>query len=123
MSKSKKIVLVEDNPDLSNVLREMLTNKGYTVSVAETVEAGVLLVQDEKPDLLLLDTILPGINGIEVLDQLQAYRAGNPLKVLMLSNIDDPNHLKDARSHDIEEYLIKTDWRMEDVLARIKKYI
>ena len=123
MSKSKKIVLIEDNHDLSNVLRDMLTEKGYTVSVAETGEAGIPLIQDEKPDLLLLDTILPGINGIEVLDQLQTYRAEHPLKVIMLSNIDDPNHLKDARSHDIEEYLIKTDWRMEDVLARIKKYI
>jgi len=123
MTKNKHIVIIEDNEDLAVAVQETLTERGYTVSVAGSGEAGIDLIKNSRPSLLLLDTLLPGIGGMEVLDALVEYRKKNELSVIVLSNVDDPEELKRARAHNIDEYLIKTEWRMEDVISKIKRYL
>jgi len=122
MSKDKTIVVIEDNQDLASAIKDMLSEEGYAVSAAYTGEDGIKLVQQEKPSLLLLDTILPQMNGLDVLEELKPYREQHDLNVVVLSNVDDPEELRAAREFDIKEYLIKTEWRMEDVIATVKKY-
>ncbi len=123
MSTHTSIVIIEDNVDLATALSDALVQQGYTVSRAQNGEEGISLIEKQNPDLLLLDTLLPEMSGIDVLESLKAYRAERNLKVIILSNVDDPEALKRARQYDIEEYLIKTDWRMEDVIKTIKKHL
>lgn len=123
MSSHKKIVVIEDNHDLSSVVQELLSEKGYDVATADTGESGLTLVQEQKPSLLLLDSRLPGMSGLEVLEALQEFRKNHELKIIILSNVDDPVELRAAREYGIDEYLIKTDWRMEDVVSTVKKHI
>ena len=82
-----------------------------------------IVLSPKLTDLILLDSILPGISGLEVLEELKPIRAEKNIPVIMLSNLDDPEDLKDAREYGIDEYLIKTDWRMEDVVKKIKQII
>ena len=117
----KKIVVIEDQEDLGEALLEALKDKGYEAKLASTGEAGVELIEKEYPDLLLLDFLLPGIDGLEVLERLKAKRDETPLPVVMLSNLDNPEDLSRAREYGIEEYLVKSDWRLEDVMEVVRK--
>ena len=121
MSAKKKILIVEDQEQLNDALQAALEGKGYVVFKSLTGEDALEQIKAQKPDLVLLDTILPGISGLEVLEALKDYRAANPLKIVMLSNVDDPEELKKARKYEIDDYLIKTDWRIEDILSRVAR--
>ena len=123
MSSNKHVVIVEDNEDLANALKETLSERGFQVTLALDGESGLELIKNEKPQLLVLDTILPGMSGLDLLDGLIEYRKQNELKIIMLSNVDKPEELSRARTYDIDEYLVKTEWRMEDVIDKIKKYL
>lgn len=120
---SKKIVIIEDEHDLAVALQESLSQKGFVVRTAPSGEDGLKLIKDDRPDLILLDTVLPGMSGLDVLEALKSIRDEQNIPVIMLSNIDNPEDLKKARKYDIEEYLVKTDWRLDDVISKIKAAI
>ena len=121
--KGVKIVIIEDDSGLAEALQENLSAKGFVVRTAGTGEDGLELIKESHPDLILLDSLLPGMSGIEVLEALKPIREKNNIPVIMLSNLDNPDDLKAARAYDIEEYLIKTDWRLDDVISKIKSAI
>ena len=121
--KGVKILVIEDESSLATALQENLTGQGFAVTVADSGEAGLEIIKKSRPDLLLLDSILPGMNGIEVLKALKPMRDEKHFPIIMLSNLDNPEDLRAAREYDIEEYLVKTDWRLEDIVAKIKKAI
>jgi DNA-binding response OmpR family regulator len=123
MSHGKRILIIEDNPDLAAALCDALSEAGFEATSVATGEEGLELIKKDNPTLLLLDSILPQMSGMDVLKALQEYRKMHELKIIMLSNVDDPHELRAAREFDIEEYLIKTDWRMEDVIKTIKNHI
>lgn len=123
MSNSKKILIIDDNEDLAEAVKETLDDRGFSVSVANDGESGIEVIKSEKPKLILLDSMLPGMNGLDVLEQLQEYRKENKLNIIMFSNVDTPEELHKARSYNIDEYLIKTEYRMEEVIDKIKKYL
>ena len=121
--RSGNIVIIEDENDLASALKDALEGRGYVVRVALRGEEGLELVKKERPDLILLDLVLPDMTGIDILRELQPMRAEKHIPVIILSNLDNPDDLKEAREYNIEEYLIKTDWKLEDVIARIKEAI
>lgn len=117
---SKKIVIIEDEHDLAAALQESLSQRGFVVRTASKGEEGIGIIKQDRPDIILLDLILPDMNGIDVLKALKPIRDEQNIPVIVLSNIDDPDEFKEAREYDIEEYLVKTDWRLDDVIAKIK---
>lgn len=119
----KKIVIIEDEHDLAIALQENLTDKGFVVRVAETGEDALKLIQDDRPDVLLVDLLLPGMSGIELLEALKPLREEHNIPVIVLSNSDSREDLRDAKQYNIEEYLVKTDWKLADVIAKIKSVI
>lgn len=115
------IVIIEDEEMLGRALRDILISEGFTATMCTTGEEGLKTIQSEHPRLVLLDSVLPGIHGIEVLRALTEYRKTHDLKIIILSNIDDPEDLQRAREYDIVDYLIKTDWKLEEIIEKIKK--
>ena len=120
---SRKIVIIEDEQDLAIALSENLTSKGFAVKIAKNGEEGVDIIKQYHPDLILLDSILPGMSGVDVLESLKTMREEKNIPIIMLSNLDDPEDVKEARKYGIEEYLVKTDWKLADVVAKIAKAI
>lgn len=118
---AKHILVVEDEQNLAEALKEHLEKKGFTAETVTSGEAALTAMNNTAPDLILLDIALPGMSGFDLLDQIQEMRAEKHTPVIMLSNLDNPDDLRRAHHYDVSEYLIKTDWRLDDVVKKIEK--
>jgi DNA-binding response OmpR family regulator len=115
-----KLLVIEDDVDLAVALKDSLSERGFNVTAVNTGEEGVQLIKSESFDIVLLDWLLPGMSGLEVLKEVDEVRQAKRLPVIILSNVDNPDDIKAAREYEIAEYLVKTDWRLDDVVQKIK---
>jgi two-component system chemotaxis response regulator CheY len=119
MDQSKKILIVEDEVSLINVLHDKLTNEGYNVLEAIDGKDGLRLALAEHPDLILLDINLPVMDGITMLKELRKDDFGKKVEVVMLTNYSEYKLLADAMAQGAHDYLVKSDWKLEDVVKLI----
>jgi two-component system cell cycle response regulator DivK len=101
------IVIVEDNEQNQKLARDVLQLKGYRVLVADDAEAGIPLVRKEKPDLVLMDIHLPGMNGIEALAKLRADAATQAIPVFAFTASVMPQDRKEITSAGFDGFLSK----------------
>lgn len=114
---SKKILIVEDEDSVVYALNEKLGAIGQLkVLCAKNGREGLKLALAEKPDLILLDIILPEIDGLKMLRALRADVWGKNAQVIVLSNLSDPFKEKEASELGVNRYMIKVDWKIDDVI-------
>ena len=124
MSTQKKILIVEDDNDLRNILSEHL-GRYYEIAQAEDGEKGYSFILDFKPDLVLLDLMLPKLPGLELLERLRK----NPdttlakTKVVIFSNFSKPEYMTKAQELGASDYLIKSDTDLNELIKKIEKII
>ena len=124
MTDQKKIILVvEDEEPMQLVLRDVLKVEGYTVLEAKNGIEGLELALKEHPDLILLDILMPKMDGLEMLKNLRADEWGRKVPVIVLTNLSDNEDIAKAVEEDVFEYFVKTDIRIDEVLARIREKI
>ena len=116
-----KILIVDDESSLRNVLKDKMIHEGFAALTANNGEEGLKVGIKEKPDLILLDVIMPKINGIEMLKKLREDDWGKTVPVLLLSNDDDPEHIRETLKDNATDYLIKSDWGLEDIIKKIRE--
>lgn len=119
----QKILSIEDDALLAKVLVEGLTLEGFE---AINVNNGLIALEETKkikPDLILLDLILPGLDGFEVLKQLKADNATKKIPVMIVSNLGTLADIKSVRALGAEEYFIKANSEMEEIFKIVKKRI
>jgi CheY-like chemotaxis protein len=116
----KKILLVEDEQLLIESLVKRLTHEGFEVVVAHDGEDGLEKVTREKPDLILLDLIMPVMDGITMLKKLRVTADGKNIPVIILTNLSDENKFEEAMKAGSTDYLIKSDYTLEQLVERIK---
>jgi DNA-binding response OmpR family regulator len=121
--KQNKILIVEDESSLLRVLEKKLTSEGYNVVTGKDGEQGLSVALKEHPDLILLDIIMPKMDGVTVLEKLREDDWGKNVPVIMLTNLTDSEKVFKAKDGDVREYLVKTDWKLEDVVGVIKKHL
>ncbi len=122
MSDAKKILLVEDEEAVVFALKEKLDLlSGVEIITARDGEIGLEKAIAEKPDLILLDIIMPKMDGIEMLKKLREDDWGKTARVIILSNLSHVKKEKEAKDLGVKHYLIKTDWKIEEVMDVIKK--
>src|SRR4030095_1620018 len=105
MKELVRILVVEDEPKLANAIREGLENERYQVALAGSGEEGFFLLHSEKFDLLMLDVMLPGRSGFEIVAQLR--RNGLGLPVLLLTARDSVNDRVQGLDAGADDYLVK----------------
>jgi DNA-binding response OmpR family regulator len=115
---SKKILIAEDDGSLLSALQERFADEGFSVVTARDGEEGLIAVEKERPDLLLLDIRMPKMDGITMARKLK--EAGTDLPTIFLTNLDDIRHISEAMGVSKSDYLIKSDWNPDDVTARVK---
>lgn len=117
---NKKILVIEDEPAVLEILTERLCGEGMIVIPAKDGEQGFLFALRERPDLILLDIILPKLDGISFLKKLRKDPWGKTVEVIILTNLNDNNKVSDAITNGVHTFLIKSDWRLEDLMTVIK---
>ena len=115
-----KIVLVEDNGDLQKVYAEGLQLRGLQVSVASDYETALALVKQADPDVILLDLLMPKINGMDVLRTLKATEHLKDIPVIVLTNIDNPYFQNQATDLGAVDFFIKSEITIDRLAEVIK---
>ncbi|MCK5466009.1 response regulator [Candidatus Parcubacteria bacterium] len=122
-SKNKKILVIEDEATLQKALNEVLSNEGYEVISSLDGSRGLELAQEEIPDLILLDIILPKMDGFEVLKRIKKDDKISQIPVIILTNLSDISDIQKALDLGATTYLVKADFHIEDVLKKIEKIL
>lgn len=118
----QKIFVVEDDRFLRELITEELAREGFSVSSAVDGEEAVKKISQEIPDLVLLDLILPGIDGYEVLKQLKVNPVTLKVPVIILSNLGQKENFDKGMGLGAIDYLIKADFTPREIIAKVKKY-
>lgn len=117
----KKILVVEDEIALATALTENLTQEGFEVLHAKDGLEGIGLALSSKPDLILLDILIPKMDGLAVLNKLRQDPWGKNVPVMVLSNLNQPANVAAAIDDNVSEYLVKVDWKIEDIVKKIRE--
>ena len=122
MTKAKKILIVEDSKTISTVLLQVLKSEGYNVTWADNGVDGIRLAKSEKPDLILLDLLLPKLNGYEVCNAIKRNNETRHIKVLIISTLADKDHVEKAKLCGAKNFM-KKPYDLQDLLTEIKNII
>jgi len=120
---AKKILIVEDEKVLAEMYKDKFTQAGFEVVTAFDAREGLILAKKEKPDLILLDILLPRANGISFVEHLRKNREIGSTLVVAFSNYDDPETKKKAFELGVKDYLIKTNYTPKQIVEEIKEYL
>ena len=120
---AKKIILIEDEELMVTLLQRKLTQDGYEVSVARNGEDGLKLMREARPDLVLLDIIMPRKGGFEVMEEMQKDRDLKGIPVIVISNSGQPVEIDKAQKLGARDWLIKTEFDPQEVVDKVKKQI
>ena len=117
----KKVLIVEDSADLIDIYTHMLEKSGFEVLQARNGAEGVLTAQEHRPDLILLDILMPEMTGFEVLAVLKNSEKTKAIPVFMITNLSSPQEIAKAKKMGAEKYLIKTDITLDYINKHIKE--
>ena len=121
MTNPQKIILIiEDDKFLRELITQKLIKEGYGVSEAVDGEEGIKKVKEEKPDLVLLDLILPGIDGFEVLSRMREESALTSIPVIILSNLGQKEDVEKGLKLGAVDYLIKAHFTPGEIIDKIR---
>lgn len=123
MPKTKKIVVVEDDQAFYNLCATELELKGYKVVHVPDGQTAVSRIREEKPDLILLDIILPGINGLDILEELKAADETADIAVIMLTNFGTDENISKAVELGADDYLMKYNLVPSELPEKLAPYI
>lgn len=118
--KTKKILIIEDDLTIAQVLAEKLGKEGLSVSQATDGQTGLTTALKEHPDLILLDIVLPQMDGLSALKKIRQDTWGRDVPVIMLTNLGDIKNIEAATADDVFDYLVKSDWSLDDVVKKVK---
>lgn len=120
MAAEKKVLIVEDDNFLRSLTAKRLEKEGYKVAVAIDGESALVTAKDENPDLILLDLLLPGLDGFAVLGKLKANADLKKVPVIVFSNLGQKEDIEKAKLLGADEFLIKANFTLDDVMDKIK---
>jgi len=116
-----KILFIEDEAVMQKAVSEFLSVKGYDVTSALDGETGLTIAKSLKPELILLDLILPRKNGFEVLKDLRADASTKDIPVIVLTNLSEMGDIGKVLELGVTTYMVKSDQSLQDILAIVEK--
>ena len=117
----KRILFVEDESALQKTFGDLLRGEGYEMISALDGEVGLRLAKEKKPDLILLDLILPRIHGFDVLKKLKEDPETKEIPIIVLTNLERIGDVNKAIELGATTYLVKAQYSLEEVIEKIKK--
>ncbi len=115
----KNVLIVEDDNFVAEVYSTKLLEMGYEVRVAQNGEAGLAMLNEKKPDLMLLDIIMPVMGGIEMLTEMKKNEGWKDIPVILLTNVGEKESIQKVRDLGVQDYLIKSHFTPAEVIEKI----
>jgi len=119
----KKVLIIEDEQLIADLLQRKLQGQGYYAVVARDGEAGLAAIKKEKPDLVLLDILLPRMNGFEVLAEVKKDEEIKGTPIIIISNSGQAAEIDRAKEVGVEDWLIKTEFDPQEVVDKVRRQI
>jgi DNA-binding response OmpR family regulator len=119
----KKILIIEDDPFLLSMYVTKLEANGFMVASEENGENGIGKIKKEKPDLLLLDILLPGKDGFEILEEMKKNDELKDIPVILLTNLGQRKDVEKGLELGAVDYLIKAHFTPSEVITKISKVL
>lgn len=119
----KKILIVEDEQAYVTLLHDQLVKSEYEVIDAPDGEEGLKLAIAERPDLILLDIIMPKVDGLKMLNALRADTWGKGVPVFILTNVNESREMTEGMNNHVSHYILKSEMKLEDLLWSIKIFL
>lgn len=120
-SKSPLILLIDDDTFLIRIYQTKLELEGYKVLTAQDGEKGLAIIRKHKPDLILLDAVLPKINGFDLIKKIKRNKILSQIPVIFLTNLSSQQDIKKALDLGVSDYLIKAQAMPDEVIQKINK--
>ena len=119
----QKLLIIEDEEALLSMLSRKLIREGYDVVSAKDGEEGFAKLIEEKPDLVLLDIVMPRMSGMEVLEKMHADKELAKIPVIIISNSGQPVEIEKAKALGVRDYLVKAEFDPAEVIEKIEKVL
>lgn len=123
MDKSKKVLIIEDDFFIRDLYQHILEKPGFEVELAEDGEEGVEKAKNPGISLILLDIMLPKLNGIQVLKILKSDEITRLIPVVLLTNLGQDSIIKEAFNAGAQGYLLKLDTSPNDLVKHVSEYL
>lgn len=117
----KKILIVEDDEFARKAIVDKFSREGFSVLQARDGEEGLHSALENQPDIILLDIILPKMDGLTMFKKLREKEKDKHIPVIVLSILSDAEKVADALQGGIYTYLVKTDYQLADVVKKVKE--
>jgi DNA-binding response OmpR family regulator len=115
-----KILVAEDDWDLGNIYKARLAESGYTFKIVDQGDQVIKAVEDFRPDLIILDLVMPRKSGTEILEELKKNASWKSIPVIIVSNLERTEEIYLGRKLGADDYLLKVKTSMNEILARVK---
>jgi DNA-binding response OmpR family regulator len=119
MEKIKKVLIVEDEESLMGAVSQKFKDQPFEVLKAVDGSEALRIALEAHPDLILLDIVMPKIDGLSMLKSLREDDWGKGAKVIMLTNLNSSDKMNEAKKLNVNDYLVKTDCKIEDILNKV----
>ena len=120
-TKKNNVLIVEDEIDLRRLLRGKLVNEGFDVLEADNGKTGLETALSQRPDIVLLDIVMPVMDGFSMLKELRKDEWGKNVPVVILSNLSENEKIGEGLEKNVYDYLVKADWEPDDIVDLIRK--
>lgn len=118
-----KIAIVEDDVAISQMYRIKFESEGYSVDTAENGKLGLELIKEMKPDMVLLDLMMPEMDGEEMLSKLRETSYGKNMKVIILTNMGESEAPKSIKEMGVEAFILKANMTPRQVAELVKEHL
>ena len=123
MENIKKILIIDDEESIRQIYHKVFSDQGFSAETAVDGQEGLLKAAEWKPDIILLDIMLPKMSGLDVLKSLKNNNLTKSIPVLLLTNIGDESVIKDGFKYGASGYFLKVSYSPYQVVEECKKYI
>lgn len=120
---AKKILLVEDDQFLSTLLKNRLVKEGFATTLAKNSDEAIQALRAETPDLILMDIILPGKSGFEIMEAIGAEPSASKVPIMIISNLGQETDIVKGKELGAVEYFVKAQTSIDDLVRKIAGFL
>ena len=117
---SKKVLIVEDEADIRDAIADAITDAGYEAQTAGDGESGLAQAREWRPDLLLVDLVMPHMDGNAMLQKLRQDPWGKDVRVIVLTAMDDVQNVASTHENRIDDYIIKSHASLDEIINKVR---